>query len=67
MIVQSVAQCEELKREWTDQYVQVKDRPELRRFLGIIGRVVTVNYNGMAIIDLDTIGIRFLVGLCKWK
>ena len=53
MISQSVAQCEELKREWTDQYVTVKDRPELRRFAGIIGRVVTVNYNGKAIIDFQ--------------
>jgi len=53
MIVQSVAQCEELKRQWTDQYVRVKDRPELRRFLNIIGRVVTVNYNGKAIIDFQ--------------
>ncbi len=53
MIVQSVVQCEELKRQWTDQYVRVKDRPELRRFLNIIGRVVTVNYNGKAIIDFQ--------------
>jgi hypothetical protein len=35
---------EELKGEWTDQYVQVNpERPELRRFQGIVGRVVTVN------------------------
>ena len=54
MIPQTVAQCEELKREWTDQYVQVKpDRPELQRFANIIGRVVTVNYNGKAIIDFQ--------------
>ena len=42
-----------MKREWTDQYVRVKDRPELRRFLNIVGRVVTVNYNGKAIIDFQ--------------
>jgi hypothetical protein len=54
MISQTVAQCEELKRQWTDQYVTVKpDRPELRRFAGIVGRVVTVNYNGKAIIDFQ--------------
>jgi hypothetical protein len=54
MIPQTVAQCEELKREWTDQYVKVKpDRPELQRFANIIGRVVTVNYNGKAIIDFQ--------------
>ena len=54
MIPQTVAQCEELKRAWTDQYVTVKpDRPELQRFAGVIGRIVTVNYNGKAIIDFQ--------------
>lgn len=46
-----MAQIEQLKREWTDQYVKVTDRPELKRFEGRIGRVVTVNWNGKAIID----------------
>jgi hypothetical protein len=46
------ARCEALKREWTDQYVTVNaDRPELRRFAGRVGRVVTVNYNGKALVD----------------
>ncbi len=45
---------DELKREWTDQYVQViADRPELKRFAGVIGRVVTVNWNNKAIIDFQ--------------
>jgi hypothetical protein len=45
---------DELKSEWTDQYVTVKpDRPELARFANIVGRVVTVNYNGKAIIDFQ--------------
>src|SRR5947208_1532758 len=45
---------EALKREWTDQYVEVvADQPELRRFAGIVGRVVTVNWNGKAIIDFQ--------------
>ena len=45
---------EELKRRWTDQYVQVNaERPELKRFAGIVGRVVTVNFNGKAIIDFQ--------------
>ncbi len=48
----SIARCEELKREWTDQFVQVNaDRPELKRFANRIGRVITVNYNGKAVID----------------
>src|SRR5437588_11124779 len=43
-----------LKREWTDQYVQVNpERPELKRFAGIVGRVVTVNFNRKAIIDFQ--------------
>ena len=42
-----------LKREWTDRYVRVKPdtRPELKRFEGKVGRVVTVNYGGRAVVD----------------
>lgn len=47
------AKMDELKRQWTDQYVTVKSRPELKRFDGIVGRVVTVNYNGRALIDFQ--------------
>lgn len=46
------SQIEGLKREWTDQYVSVNpERPELKRFEGRVGRVITVNWNGKAIID----------------
>jgi hypothetical protein len=49
-----VAHHEQLKREWTDQYVQViPDRPELKRFADVIGRVVTVNWNNKAVIDFQ--------------
>jgi hypothetical protein len=45
---------ENLKREWTDQYIEVNpDRPELRRFQGIVGRVITVNYNNKAVVDFQ--------------
>ncbi len=45
---------EALKREWTDQYVEVNpDRPELKRFAGIVGRVVTVNHNNKAVVDFQ--------------
>jgi hypothetical protein len=45
---------DELKREWTDQYIQVNpDRPELKRFVGVVGRVVTVNWNNKAVIDFQ--------------
>lgn len=48
------AHTEELKREWTDQYVLVNpQRPELKRFEGIVGRVVTVNWNNKALIDFQ--------------
>jgi hypothetical protein len=45
---------EELKRKWTDQFVEVNaDWPELKRFAGIVGRVVTVNRNQKAVIDFQ--------------
>jgi hypothetical protein len=43
-----------LKREWTDQFVEVNsERPELKRFVGIVGRVVTVNHNNKALVDFQ--------------
>jgi hypothetical protein len=45
---------EAVKLAWTDQYVTVNpERPELKRFVGIVGRVVTVNFNGKAIVDFQ--------------
>jgi hypothetical protein len=45
---------EALKREWTDQFVEVDaERPELARFKGIVGRVVTVNWNNKALVDFQ--------------
>lgn len=47
-------QHEALLREWTDQYVMVNpDRPELKRFVGIVGRVVTVNWSNRALVDFQ--------------
>ena len=47
-------QHEALKQEWTDQYVEVNpDQPELKRFAGVIGRVVTVNHNNKALVDFQ--------------
>lgn len=46
------AHHEALCREWTDQYVTVNpEYPELKRFSGIVGRVVTVNFNNKAVVD----------------
>lgn len=45
---------EALRRDWTDQFVRVNaERPELQRFADIVGRVVTVNWNGKALIDFQ--------------
>lgn len=45
---------DELKKVWTDQYVTVKsENAELKRFEGIVGRVVTVNFNGRAVVDFQ--------------
>ena len=50
----SPEQIEQLRAEWTDQFVRVNlDRPELRRFKETVGRVVTVNWNGKALIDFQ--------------
>ncbi|NBO90888.1 MAG: hypothetical protein EBV06_01005 [Planctomycetia bacterium] len=41
-----------LKTEWTDKLVTVSaDRADLARFAGLVGRVVTVNFNAKAIVD----------------
>lgn len=48
-----IAIVDALKKTWTDRRVRVKpgSKPELKRFEGRVGRVVTVNYGGRAIID----------------
>lgn len=46
---------EALKQEWIDQFVEVSpDRPELKRFAGRVGRVVTVNFNNKALVEFAT-------------
>ena len=41
-----------LKVRWTDRLVAAKPGvPALARFAGKVGRVVTVNYNGKALVD----------------
>ncbi len=52
MLFPSFAEAEELKRVWTDQFVRVKPGlPQYERFAGKIGRVITVNYGGKALVD----------------
>jgi hypothetical protein len=52
MIMDRFASIEQLKRDWTDQFVRVNpDVPELKRFANVVGRVITVNYGGKAIVD----------------
>lgn len=58
---------DELKRQWTDQFVTVNAaRPELKRFAGIIGRVVTVNYNGKAVVDFQDGGWYDITASSEW-
>jgi hypothetical protein len=48
----SFERAEELKQTWTDKFVLVKPGfAQYARFEGKVGRVVTVNYGGRAIID----------------
>ena len=48
------ARIEALRAEWTDQFVRANpDRPELRRFGDTVGRVITVNFNGKALVDFQ--------------
>ncbi|MBA4189348.1 MAG: hypothetical protein C0467_15230 [Planctomycetaceae bacterium] len=48
----SYTETEELKRTWTDKFVRVKaGLHRYERFAGKIGRVVTVNFGGQAIVD----------------
>lgn len=45
---------ERLKKEWTDQYVLADtSRPELKRWENIVGRVVTVNWNTLCVVDFQ--------------
>jgi hypothetical protein len=45
-------EADELKRTWTDKFVRVKSGvPQYERFVGKVGRVVTVNYGGKALVD----------------
>jgi hypothetical protein len=45
-------QMDDLRRTWIDRFVLARaERPTLKRFEGKVGRVITVNYSGMALID----------------
>jgi hypothetical protein len=54
MDLAETAQHEAIRKEWTDQYVRVNPaHPELKRFEGIVGRVVTVNWSDKALVDFQ--------------
>ncbi len=41
-----------LRQQWTDRFVRVRpDWPQYQRFAGKVGRVVTVNWSGKALVD----------------
>ncbi len=49
-----IADAEVLKKQLTDKYVVVNQSvPELRRFVGLTGRVKTVNMNCRALVEFD--------------
>ncbi|MEZ6129406.1 MAG: DUF4332 domain-containing protein [Planctomycetaceae bacterium] len=51
----SIQRAEQLKREWTDQSVMVREGiPELRRFEKLPGRVRTVNMNCRLLVEFET-------------
>ena len=50
----SPVRLEALRAEWTDQYVRANlSHPELTRFGDRVGRVITVNWNGKALVDFS--------------
>ncbi len=50
----SIEQAEQLKREYTDKWVVVDPGvPELKRFVGLTGKVKTVNMNCRALVEFD--------------
>src|SRR5437867_1572889 len=50
----SFDEIDDLKREWTEKYVEVDaSRPELKRFAGKPGRVITVNMSGRALVQFE--------------
>jgi hypothetical protein len=52
MAFPTFVEADELKRTWTDKFVRVKaGLPQYERFAGKVGRVVTVNYGGKALVD----------------
>jgi hypothetical protein len=52
MAFPTFAEGDELKRTWTDKFVRVKSGlAQYERFNGKVGRVVTVNYGGKALVD----------------
>ena len=60
MAFPSQAEVDQLKRQWTDRLITVKPdaRPELKRFEGKVGRVVTVSYSGRAVVDFADGAVR---------
>ncbi len=48
------AEIEQLKQQWTNKQVKVDtSRPELRRFAGLVGTVITVNMNGKCLVNFQ--------------
>jgi hypothetical protein len=47
-------EVERLKRQYAGQRVRVDaQRPELARWANVLGRIVTINHNGQALVQFD--------------
>ena len=53
MKIPDKAIVDQLRAKWSDRFVTVKAgmRDDLKRFEGRVGRIITVNYSGRAVVD----------------
>ena len=53
MKIPDKAIVDQLRATWSDRFVTVKAgmRDDLKRFEGRVGRIITVNYSGRAVVD----------------
>lgn len=67
MDVVSAEELDRLKTEWTDKFVRVRpEHAELKRFVGRVGRVITVNWNAKAIVDFSDGGWYDIPAADEW-
>jgi hypothetical protein len=50
-------EVENLRRQYTEQYVVVDESPELARFAGQVGQIKTINMSGRALVVFEGAGL----------